>query len=1029
MLTYRCICCGNTISVEDDQRIGKCPVCENLFVLPNQFANKQNIYQLAAEALSNHNFDLALTYYSRILKVDATETAAHWGFLLSKYGVEISDRAATYQNIIFHRLEHGKFTDDPSYEKMITYCPPEALYYYQGLSRQIAERQRRMLEISSQIAQYDLYINCVAQPGTDDYMLANQVGKTLDDVGYRVFLPCTMLNKIPVEDRNLYEMAAAEKASAMIVIVTGKTLTDEPRYEAVWKRFLAYRRQDAGRKMLSVFQGIDPKHLPMELQPLQSMPVNGPDALDEILSQINKMFGRQNQSATVTRETLELLRQAKELLQQEQFAEAAQLFQKVRDLNVEEADAHWGLVCAATCNLTKPVLSEQVDTDYQRALQFSNAATSERYQTAMYALMGEPAWRNLVTLTDDFTKTETDGQPKVEQAIQWVYLYLPKSDPRLGRISQFRQDAKIYREAYALKDAYDRRDAAVQPLFADQSKAENDYKGNQFRREESLSTVRKISTALFAVLSCLIVSQFLLVHSYTYHLDYTGLLYILSTLLFAIPVVSIAIGLICILPRQAGIPLALVLCGVTWYFHGPKTQLIHLIVLVIALLLWLASCVATIITATLAKQEKAAQKHSRKRLETVNRQIQEAYTSDMRALYTKYGKPEHPIPAYQVKNSSDFTLNDRKYRIIGPVAFLVQSVVMVAVVVAAITMVSNYLYASGWENISHVTAGAYHVIGLKSDGTTVANGRNDHGQCNVDSWKDIVQVETGFVFTAGLRSDGTVCVAGDKDLQKAVSGWQDVVKISASDDHVVGLKSDGTLVAAGGNSNGECDVSSFTDIKLFTANTKDTGSFTLAVTNDGAVRCTAAKDWDSILKYLESSTGSGEEQMKVTGLYGDYGALALTSDNGKFQGIGANNNEQLSRAEDWDVSTMTDIYVGNFTLGLKKDGSVEFAGTTGSTLAQVIGWKNIRDLDGSDVHVLGLCDDGTVVSAGKNNEGQCNTSQWTDIQSIYAGRLSSFGLKKDGTLESTGYGICGMTYVSPKTPIGVLKFWLDTLNW
>ena len=33
-----------------------------------------------------------------------------------------------------------------------------------------------------------------------------------------------------------------------------------------------------------------------------------------------------------------------------------------------------------------------------------------------------------------------------------------------------------------------------------------------------------------------------------------------------------------------------------------------------------------------------------------------------------------------------------------------------------------------------VTAGGYHTVGVKFDGTVVAVGWNDDGQCNVDSW-------------------------------------------------------------------------------------------------------------------------------------------------------------------------------------------------------------------------------------------------------------------------------------------------------
>jgi len=191
LLTYQCNVCRQTVNLADNEQIGACPRCGSLFVVPNQFrdnANKRNIYRLADEALANRNFDVALTYYKRILMVDAKETAAHWGFLLSKYGVEISGRGDTYQHVIFHRLERELFTDDPSYETMVTYCPKEALYYYQGLSRIIAQQQQKMLAISQRQQPYDIYLNCTAAPGTEDYMLANQVGLALDQAGYPVAL-------------------------------------------------------------------------------------------------------------------------------------------------------------------------------------------------------------------------------------------------------------------------------------------------------------------------------------------------------------------------------------------------------------------------------------------------------------------------------------------------------------------------------------------------------------------------------------------------------------------------------------------------------------------------------------------------------------------------------------------------------------------------------------------------------------------------------------------------------------------------
>lgn len=65
-----------------------------------------------------------------------------------------------------------------------------------------------------------------------------------------------------------------------------------------------------------------------------------------------------------------------------------------------------------------------------------------------------------------------------------------------------------------------------------------------------------------------------------------------------------------------------------------------------------------------------------------------------------------------------------------------------------------------WKDITQLTAGAEHTLGLKSDGTVVAAGANDNGQCNVSDWTDIVYVEAGSCYSIGLKSDGSLLIAG-----------------------------------------------------------------------------------------------------------------------------------------------------------------------------------------------------------------------------------------------------------------------------
>ena len=40
-----------------------------------------------------------------------------------------------------------------------------------------------------------------------------------------------------------------------------------------------------------------------------------------------------------------------------------------------------------------------------------------------------------------------------------------------------------------------------------------------------------------------------------------------------------------------------------------------------------------------------------------------------------------------------------------------------------------------WSNVVAVSTSIWHTVGLKVDGTLIATGRNNYGQCNVSSFK------------------------------------------------------------------------------------------------------------------------------------------------------------------------------------------------------------------------------------------------------------------------------------------------------
>lgn len=197
---------------------------------------------------------------------------------------------------------------------------------------------------------------------------------------------------------------------------------------------------------------------------------------------------------------------------------------------------------------------------------------------------------------------------------------------------------------------------------------------------------------------------------------------------------------------------------------------------------------------------------------------------------------------------------------------------------------------SDWQNISAVSVGSFHIVGLCLDGTVVAIGSNDCGQCNVSDWRDIVAISAGNNFTVGLRSDGTVVAVGDnRSGQCNVSDWREIVEISAMTNHAVGLHSDGTVVAVGSNGCGQCNISKWQNISAISA--------------------------------------------------GDGFTIGLRS-NGMVASVGNNKHGQCN-VSDW--RDIVEISAGRYhTIGLRKDGTMVATGSNDDGQCNVTRWRNIR---------------------------------------------------------------------------------------
>jgi hypothetical protein len=237
--------------------------------------------------------------------------------------------------------------------------------------------------------------------------------------------------------------------------------------------------------------------------------------------------------------------------------------------------------------------------------------------------------------------------------------------------------------------------------------------------------------------------------------------------------------------------------------------------------------------------------------------------------------------------------------------------------------------------IPMVAAGGWHTVGLKSDGTVVAVGRNMDGECGVGAWTDITQVAAGGMHTVGLRDDGTLVAAGDNGYgQCDIGSWTNITQVAAGYGHTMGLKNDGTVVAVGWNQYTQCDVGDWTGITQVVAGY----DYTVGLKSDGTV---VAVGWN---QYTQCDIGdwTGITQVAAAGEY----------------------------------------LIGAHTVGVKADGSVVAVGQNNIGQCGVDSWTDIIGVAAGSAHTVGLKSDGSVVAVGDNDGGQCNVGGWNLVLAV-----------------------------------------------
>lgn len=261
----------------------------------------------------------------------------------------------------------------------------------------------------------------------------------------------------------------------------------------------------------------------------------------------------------------------------------------------------------------------------------------------------------------------------------------------------------------------------------------------------------------------------------------------------------------------------------------------------------------------------------------------------------------------------------------------------------------------------------------------VAWGDNDHGQCDMPPWlTNVVSVSAGAFHSLALKSDGTVVSWGSPSYGGTVpAGLSNVVAISAGPTHNLALRANGTAVGWGSNSDGQSTVpGGITDIAAVAAG----GGHSVLLRSNGVVIA-----WGNNVIGQTNVPPTLTNAMTIgAGTWSNPRSLAVRSNGAvAIWGYSALTNVPPML---WNVVA---IDAGDrFNLALSANGRVTAWGyypDFGETNVPA-NLTNVMAISTGHYHCLALTSNGAVVAWGQNWYGQTNVPLGlTNVQAIAAG--------------------------------------------
>ena len=988
MAIIKCKMCGGDIEISADKTFGTCEYCGSTMTLPKTDDDQRlSLFNRGTHLRRNGEFDKAAAIYERLIGENDADAEAHWNLLLCRYGIEyVQDPASGERIPTCHRASFDSILNDVDYQAALKYSDGVARSLYEKEALRIANLQKDILAISQKETPFDVFI-CYKESDengkrTKDSALAQDIYYQLTDAGYKVFFARITLEDKLGQEYEPYIFAALHSAKVMVVLGTKPEYLNAVWVKNEWSRYLALMRTDRSRLLIPCYRDMDPYDMPEELSMLQSQDMGKIGFIQDLIRGVKKVVDATKPQEAVTETVKEtvvvhneggsnvqaLLDRGQMALEDGEWSKADEFFEQVLNQDARCGAAYLGKFLARVqCRSAKVYADAYIEDVKDDAPDEKNADACEPDEAFIAACVGK------------YTVPGILSGEKIRQMLEFDLEYCEASSLYALRAEeaqeQFAADKDLMRatkyassEAKTITedipqtldklraDAQKREDADKARITADyrkfltetEAKLEKEHpqrlKEAQAQKKAAAKTKRTTTIALGA--ATVVIAVVLLITKV-----------IIPSSNYSKAEEMLAVG------EYDGAIEAFTALGDYKDAAERITQI---------------------------EEQQENERLAREAAEEEARNAQ-AY-ADAEALLAN-GDYDGAAEAFEALGGyQDAAERAQDCPYIEAEQLLAQGKTAEAAI--AFGKIAGYKdalersFALRASNDPTIIAEDDHIVALKEDGTAVAIGNNEYGQCDVADWTNLVAIDAGFLYTVGLKADGTVLAAGYNDDGRCnVSDWTGITAIRAGRYHTVGLKTNGTVVAVGDNDLGQCDVADWTDITAISARE----NHTVGLKADGTVVAVG---------YNDDGRCNVSDWTDITAIRaGSYHTVGLKAD-GTVVAAGNNKDGQCDVSDWTDIVAIKATY--KHTVGLKADGTVVAAGNNKYGQCDVSDWTDMIAIDAATFHTVGLKADGTVVAIGNNGDGQCNVSDWKDIVAVNAGGWDTVGLKADGTVVVVG---------------------------